>query len=638
MPERDPRRQPPGPAPMTHWARVAPASTRLPWPTTVGPMIVTPSPTSAPSCSTTGPTRVADGWTRTPGAACREEPRPSRVGARRARASTMRSFRARRPCSVPRFTAPPSRGRSRLGTPSEARTRRRRGRDASGQLERDTQAGHRDERARDAAGEGPRDGVVVALDAPDAARGIRVHVLLGALAAPLEGHEVLDAARVVRLVQSREGGVLGFEREAGGVRQQEPVRGLVGVEALDEAGERVHGLGVRADLPDRPLVLRVDLESRHDDGRGAGDGPEAGSQVTQDGSVAERGQEQGTPARPGKEPRAAVEEDGKGPHAACPDPAVLELMRRGRPEGGHDGVPERPSGLPRPLPVHRPAPVVDLERPRTPCCGARSPPRRPACSGPRRRPRRRRTRSRRRSARRRRHGPRSSRVRWLTGPTMVAPAWTDTRGPRSTGPSRRALRSTVALSCTTESPEARKPSAGSCSRESTLDRPLVQGEVGVGVDHARGDRAGHVRGHVLPCPVETRDQLLLDVLEAVLRDEIEGPAVEDVDAARPQPPRGVRAHDDGDRRAGGLVGVEQLLQVHHRHRGPVRDDEGVRVGLDPGVAHAAGGAARAPVLEVVDAHADRRAVEVRADGTRLAVGADRRATTGRRPSSSAARR
>ena len=159
----------------------------------------------------------------------------------------------------------------------------------------------------------------------------------------------------------------------------------------------------------------------------------------------------------------------------------------------------------------------------------------------------------------------------------------------------------------------------------TLDRPLVQGEVGVGIDHARGDRAGHVRGHVLPCPVETRDQLLLDVLEAVLRDEIEGPAVEDVDAARPQPPRGVRAHDDGDRRAGGLVGVEQLLQVHHRHRGPVRDDEGVRVGLDPGVAHAAGGAARAPVLEVIDAHGDRRAVEVRADGTRLAVGADRRA-------------
>ena len=120
------------PAPITHWATVAPASTRLPLPTTVGPMIVTPSPTSAPSCSTTGPTRFADGWTRTPGAACSEEPRPSRVGVRRARSSTMRSFRARRPCSVPRFTAPPSRGRSRLGTPSEARTRRRRGREASG--------------------------------------------------------------------------------------------------------------------------------------------------------------------------------------------------------------------------------------------------------------------------------------------------------------------------------------------------------------------------------------------------------------------------------------------------------------------------------------------------------------------------
>ena len=159
----------------------------------------------------------------------------------------------------------------------------------------------------------------------------------------------------------------------------------------------------------------------------------------------------------------------------------------------------------------------------------------------------------------------------------------------------------------------------------TLDRPLVQGEVGVGVDHARSDRAGHVRGHLLPCPVETRDQLLLDVLEAVRRDEVERAAVEDVDAARPQSPRGVRAHDDRDRRARGPVGFEQLSQVHHRHRGPVRDHEGVRVGLDPGVAHAAGGAARAPVLEVVDAHGDRRAVEVRANGARLAVGADRRA-------------
>ena len=139
----------------------------------------------------------------------------------------------------------------------------------------------------------------------------------------------------------------------------------------------------------------------------------------------------------------------------------------------------------------------------------------------------------------------------------------------------------------------------------TLDRPLVEREVGVGADDPGSDRAGHVRRHLLPCPVESRDQLLLDVLEALLRDELEAPAVEDVDAGRSEPARRVRAHDDREGRAGGTVGVEQLLQVHDRHGGPVRDHEGVRVGLDPGVAHAAGGTARSPVLEVVDAHAER---------------------------------
>ena len=264
------------PAPITHWATVARAPTRAPGPTTVGPMTVAPSSTSAPSCRTTGPTTLADGWTRTPGPACSDELRPSRAGARRARSRTMRSFMARKPRSVPRFTAPLSRGRSRLGTPSEARTRRSRGKRAERQLEGHAQAGHRDERGGDARGEGPGDGVVVALDRPDASRGVGVHVLLGALAVLIEGHEVLHAARVVVLAQPGDGRVQGVEGEAGRVREQETIRGLVAVEALDEGGQRLHDLRVGAGPPDRLFVGRVDLEPRDDHGRRAGDDPEAG--------------------------------------------------------------------------------------------------------------------------------------------------------------------------------------------------------------------------------------------------------------------------------------------------------------------------------------------------------------------------
>ena len=182
------------PDPMTHWARVAPAPTRLPLPMTVGPMIVAPSPTSAPSCSTTGPTRLAEGWTRTSGAARRAESPPSRgQGEHHALVQGQEALlgaqvdRSSLEGQVPAGHA--------LGGEDSPEARQGRER----QLVRDAQARHRDQGARDTAGERPGHGVVVALNAPDATRGIRVHVLLGALAAPLEGHEVLDTARVVRL-------------------------------------------------------------------------------------------------------------------------------------------------------------------------------------------------------------------------------------------------------------------------------------------------------------------------------------------------------------------------------------------------------------------------------------------------------
>ena len=193
------------------------------------------------------------------------------------------------------------------------------------QIEGHAQAGHRDQRAGDAGGEGPRDGVVVALDAPDAARGVGVHVLLRPVVAVLQGHEVPDAARVVVFVQPRERRVLGVEGEAGGIRHQQAVRRLVAVEALREGGESLHRLQLGADRSDGRLVPRIDLELRRDHGRRGGDHGEARAQVAEDGPVTERGQEEGTPVTRGKERRTAVEKDGKGPHGLGPAERVISL-------------------------------------------------------------------------------------------------------------------------------------------------------------------------------------------------------------------------------------------------------------------------------------------------------------------------
>jgi hypothetical protein len=132
--------------------------------------------------------------------------------------------------------------------------------------------------------------------------------------APLESHEMPDAARVAAFVETTDRGVGLVQGKARRVREEQPVRRLVAVAALDEVREGLHRLQVGAGPTNRLLVGGIDLEAGHDDRGSPRYRAEPSAKVAEDRSVSQRGEKERPVPHPRDEGWAGVDEYGKDPH------------------------------------------------------------------------------------------------------------------------------------------------------------------------------------------------------------------------------------------------------------------------------------------------------------------------------------